>query len=32
MRRWIEPALVSIWHEQHPYAPVQLQFDWSAAA
>jgi 5-methylcytosine-specific restriction endonuclease McrA len=30
MRRWLKPALVLIWHEQHPTAPVQLQFDWSA--
>jgi hypothetical protein len=27
LRRWIEPALVPIWHEQHPDAPVQLPFD-----
>ena len=25
------PPLVPIWHEQHPDAPVQLQFDWSPA-
>jgi hypothetical protein len=31
MRRWLEPALVPIWHEQHPGAPVQLQFEWSPA-
>jgi hypothetical protein len=31
MRCWLEPALVPIWHEQHPNAPVQLQFAWISA-
>lgn len=32
MRRWLEPALVPIWQEQHPGTPVQLQLEWSPAA
>lgn len=31
IRRWLEPALVPLWQEQHPAVPSQLQFDWSRA-
>ena len=25
---WLDPALVALWHEQHPRTALQLQFDW----
>jgi hypothetical protein len=31
LRSWVEPSLVPLWREQHPNAPLQLQFAWDAA-
>lgn len=28
IRYWVEPALVPLWHEQHPRTPLQLQLVW----
>jgi hypothetical protein len=27
LRTWLPPRLVTLWHEQHPSAPYQLQLD-----
>jgi hypothetical protein len=31
-RGWLPPRLVELWCEQHPGAPLQLQFSWESAA
>jgi hypothetical protein len=28
LRGWLEPALISLWREQHRDVPLQLQFPW----
>jgi 5-methylcytosine-specific restriction endonuclease McrA len=32
LRSWLEPALVSLWREQHRGVPLQLQFPWDQTA
>ena len=32
LRRWLPERLIALWSEQHPEAPVQLQFPWLIVA